>query len=292
MKLTDLPTIEPIVPVFKPLDYIPSSRISYYWEPKFNGIRCLLYWTRESGFYFSSRTDYRIRYVYKEFQDALSELFNSQPLNDFILDGELIAVTGQHLEGDLALLSNRANVKVILQYRCFDVVWAGDKPLVDYTLRIRKAILQKFFGEFSKSLVFKLVPYDTNKDVLPTNFHSEEHGYLLKDTMSSYRSGRQISWLRLKKENSHKFYVTGVTPGIGSQYNTFGGLLLVDQTFEPVGSVYLGITDEARDVIWRWISENCKDEWRTFEVEVSYNRRTTDNQLHNPHLISWRFSGE
>lgn len=291
LELKALPIVDPLIPTFvRKDDWIPNSQISWTYEPKYNGFRCIIYWTRTSGPRLVSRTERNLRYIPKQFLAELHKLFlKTKQFDNLILDGELIAIDPNHITGNYHLLLDRMVHTPVLQYRCFDFLYANQKDLRAFSLFIRKKLLEKHFSQI-KSLAFKLVV--SKPSIKDIQVYPNLEGYLVKNLHSKYVGGVSTSWIKLKDRNPERFYVIGFVPGQGNLASTFSALKIANERLEEVGDLILGYSDQDREQIWTWILKHCKDRWRAFAVEVLYSRYTTAGKLYAPSFQKVEFPGE
>jgi len=293
LKLTELPQINPQLPTFVSTDtWTPSWNITYSYEIKFDGICCILYWTREDGVYLQSRTEKRLTNINVWFTGALHKYFTeATKFQAVTLHGELIAVDKDHPGGNLPALQLRKASKCILQYRVFDFLFANNKDLRQLPYRNRRAYLEKYFT--AKSPFIKLVPAKPRIEDLPK--WPELEGYVAKNVHSLYLGDRQRSWLKIKPRQGKDFICIGWNPGQGRRYGTVGSLKLgelVDGEVKYVGDVGTGLNDNQLDVLNQWIQDHCQEDWQPFMVECTYARRTTEGRLWHPSVLKFIFPGE
>lgn len=291
LQLKELPLMEPLLPTFHKIDdWFPNSGIKWTYEPKFDGVRCFIYWTRTDGISLRGRTEREIRYIPKSFKNQLHELFlSTKQFDNLILDGELLAIDPRHLLGNLQSFQNRMSpTPIALQYRAFDLLYANEKDTRSFILTVRRKLLQKHFT--FKGFQLKLTPFSPSVQELPD--YIDPKFIVAKNAESTYTAGRQVSWIKLKEREPQRFFVTGFVPGIANLANTFGALKIANEKLEDVGELMNGFSMQDREMIWTWINRHCKDRWRAFAVEIFYSRYTTSGKIHQPYFDKVIFPGE
>jgi len=239
----------------------------------------MLYWTRTDGVSLRGRTERNIRYIPKDFKNKLNDLFlSTKQFDNVILDGELLAIDPQHLLGNLSSFQFRMSRPCMLQYRAFDLLYANEKDLRAYVLAMRRKSLQKYFT--FPGVQLKLTPFASLKEELPS--YVDQNFIVAKNETSTYQSGRQPSWIKLKPREAQRFYVTGFVPGIANLADSFGALKIANEKLEDVGLLVNGFSWQDRELIWSWINKNCRERWKAFAVEIFYSRYTTSGQLFQP----------
>src|SRR5205823_10638126 len=113
----------------------PFSNPEWLFEPKLDGIRCLAFRKGKQMRLFS-RNQLNLNEGFPTLIPALLK----QPVADFIVDGEIVA-----MEDDVsrfALLQKRMQMHVPVFYYVFDVLYIGGHDVTHLELRYRKELLR------------------------------------------------------------------------------------------------------------------------------------------------------
>jgi bifunctional non-homologous end joining protein LigD len=128
-----LPQVVPVLPVSRAE---PFDEPAYFFEPKYDGLRGLLYLTPAECFFRSKQGN-----VLAQFRDLAywirAEL--AAGIKDVILDGEVVALDSEGRQDFRALLARRGN----LHYAAFDALWLNGQDLRSQSLVRRKGALGK-----------------------------------------------------------------------------------------------------------------------------------------------------
>lgn len=280
--LSGLPVLKTLQPDQNKPDFFTNHE-AYLYEPKYDGIRCLLHYNGEA-IQLVSRTEKNID-VSSKFKAALQSSI-SDKCSKVILDGELIAVDAQHLTGNFEALSNRKRYPCILQFRCFDILYINGVDVRGYNVVERKKILT---GKFSiNSIPFKLVPFADSIEQLASYDNME--GHVAKQRSSKYEGGRQRTWIKIKPFETEIVRVHGYVEGLGKFDGSVGALNIEWISFDPatklpifkdagqVGSFH--IDDSARAKIWDKI-QAMGDKFVPFFAEVYYLRKTSAGKIYH-----------
>lgn len=217
--------IEPMLATLT-INYFSSP--DWIYEHKFDGERCLA--VKKNGkIHLMSRNEREINNEYPE----LAKAFNAQSADNFIVDGEIIALK----EGisDFELLQSRINLKdlegikskqksVPILFCIFDVMYAQGYDLQNLPLLARKQILKKLLT-FNKTLI-----YTTHKvgDGIAYFKHACKlhwEGLIAKQSESTYQNKRSRDWLKFKCIMKQELVIGGYTDSQGSRTD-FGALLV------------------------------------------------------------------
>ena len=197
----------------------PFSDPNWIFERKLDGIRCLA--TRDaSGVRLVSRTGRGMNHEYPTIVDALE----SEPCDDFIADGELVAF--ENGITSFSRLQRRGRERVPVFLYLFDLPRHDGQDLRNLPLRERKARLRRALG-FGGPVRF--TPHRNGE-------HGEElyreacekglEGVIAKRADSPYLSGgRSRDWLKLKCHAEQELVIGGYTAPKGSR-TEFGALLV------------------------------------------------------------------
>jgi DNA ligase D-like protein (predicted ligase) len=165
----------------------------------------------------------------------IAEALRQQPLEDFIVDGEVVAFAGgratdaisfERLQQRLTAmtLADARRSGIRLGYFAFDLLRAAGHDLRSLPLLERKRLLKE-------ALVFNRIVRFLPHHRLSPRFNLETaarrgwEGLIAKEVDSLYVSQRSRSWLKLKTATRQEFVIGGWTAPSGSRTD-FGALLL------------------------------------------------------------------
>ncbi len=191
-------------------------------EIKFDGYR-LLCFIKDKKIKFLTRNQKDWTEKFKELQREIQML----NIKSAILDGEVIAVNKKN-RSDFQLLSNSINTKEksMLSYVIFDLIYYQDKDLSRCALQDRKELLRKLIPLNNNKLIFSNHIDGNDGDIfLKKACKKGLEGIVSKNKFSSYISGRNRNWLKIKCSKRQEFLVAGFTPGKGNRHY-FASLLL------------------------------------------------------------------
>ncbi len=222
-----------------PRDFeILRSRAPDRWvvERKLDGFRALAF--RHGGelrLLSRNRNDLGVKFP------EIAEGLRQQPLDDFIVDGEVVALTpggargkaGVNVAISFELLQQRlavvsmaeARTKGIrLAYFAFDLLRAAGHDLRGLPLLERKRLLKE---ALTFNATIRYLPHDriSPRMNLETAENRGWEGLLAKEAEASYISQRSRSWLKLKCAPRQEFVIGGWTEPSGSR-SDFGALLV------------------------------------------------------------------
>jgi bifunctional non-homologous end joining protein LigD len=196
----------------------PFSDPGWIFERKLDGIRCIAIGDR-SGVSLMSRTARRMNDQFPEIAEALER----DPADDFVLDGEVVAMRDG--VSSFELLQQRHRRRVPVYYYVFDAPFLDGEDLRPVPLRERKARLRRAL-EFHGPIRFN--PHRNGE-------HGEElfreacrkglEGVIAKRADSPYTGKRSRDWLKLKCHAEQELVIGGFTAPKGSRTD-FGALLV------------------------------------------------------------------
>jgi bifunctional non-homologous end joining protein LigD len=218
--------IEPMLATLT-TDYFSSK--DWIYEHKFDGERCLAF-KKNGNVILKSRANKEMNNEYPELVKALAE----QPANNFVIDGEIVALNQNGLS-DFQLLQGRINLRkstevaqkekaVPIYYQIFDAMYVGGYDIRDLPLLARKTILKKLL-EYAGPLV-----YSTHRSTNGLEFFKEAcklhwEGLIAKRAQSPYVGVRSRDWLKFKCIMEQELVIIGYTDPQGSRTD-FGALLV------------------------------------------------------------------
>jgi bifunctional non-homologous end joining protein LigD len=196
----------------------PFSDPGWVFERKLDGIRCIAIADR-SGVSLMSRTARRMNDQFPEIAEALEH----DPADDFVLDGEVVAMRDG--VSSFELLQQRHRRRVPVYYYVFDIPFLDGEDLRPMPLRERKARLRRAL-RFERPIRFN--PHRNGE-------HGEElfreacrkglEGVIAKRADSPYTGRRSRDWLKLKCHAEQELVIGGFTAPKGSRTD-FGALLV------------------------------------------------------------------
>jgi bifunctional non-homologous end joining protein LigD len=197
----------------------PFSDPDWIFERKLDGVRCLAHRDGGGAVRLLSRTDRSMNAEYP----ALVEALESEPCEDFVIDGELVAFDSRGITS-FSRLQRRHRERVAVFLYAFDVLRLGGEDVRERPLRERKALLRRslrFHGH---------VRYTPHR-----NEHGEQmfreacrkglEGVIAKRADSLYRATRSSDWRKLKCHAEQELVIGGFTAPQGSRTD-FGALLV------------------------------------------------------------------
>jgi bifunctional non-homologous end joining protein LigD len=278
----------------------PFDDPGWIFERKLDGIRCMAH--RDSGgpVRLVSRTDKDMTGQFPELAEALG----AQPLDDFVVDGEIVAFQGGITS--FSRLQRRAREQVAVFLYVFDLLRLEGRDVRGLPLRERKALLRdslKFGGR---------VRYSRHRNESGTVLFREAckqglEGLVAKRADSAYRSGgRSRDWLKLKCHFEQELVIGGFTAPHGSRTD-FGALLVgynEDGRFRYAGKVGTGFDRTTLETLGRRLRELERDEppfadvhpiprgthWVEPELvaQIAFSEWTRDGRLRHPRYLGLR----
>ncbi len=200
----------------------PFSRQGWLFEIKYDGARVLAAKRADGGVRLYSRNGRDTTSTYPELSEALRRL----PVEEFILDGEVVALDArgrssfERLQRRLscsdpdAIARARAEVPVVLY--AFDLLFAARYDLRDCPLRARKRILRLLVTRRGR---VRFVDHVEGEGEALFEATSEQglEGIVAKDAGSRYAPGRRSrSWLKVKVPRRAELVVVGYRRARGS----------------------------------------------------------------------------
>jgi DNA ligase-1 len=223
-------------------------------EFKLDGARVQIH-RRGDGVRIYSRT---LADVTASLPDTVSDILNSAAAQEFIADGEVIAVDAagrplpfQHLMRRFRRKRNvQATVAEIpVQLHLFDLLYVNGESLVDAPYRDRWPMLVS--ATKGLNLVPRILPesVDEGEDFSDKARRSGHEGLMAKALSSMYTPGvRGKTWLKLKHVMSLDLVITAADWGYGRRHGWLSNyhLAAIDTesgAYEVVGKTFKGLTD-------------------------------------------------
>ena len=236
-----------VAPMLATLTDERFSREGWLFEPKWDGVRCLVF-RRERDLSLFSRNRTRLDEKYPEIVAALRR----QRIDSFIADGEI--VTFKDGFTSFAKLQERMKVarpsedllrSVPVRLYLFDLLYLDHYDIRQVPLQYRKEILGSTF-EFRDSLQFTEHRERDGEAYFRRACRSGWEGVVAKNGDSAYISRRTRDWLKFKCRHEQEFVIGGYTDPRGSRVG-FGALLLGfyrGRTLIYAGKVGTGFNDD------------------------------------------------
>jgi bifunctional non-homologous end joining protein LigD len=206
----------------------------FTFEPKYDGIRVLAFATEEGAALVTRNGNDKAK-QFPEVTDALARLV-AELGHPVVLDGELVGlrkgeiVRFESLQGRMHLTeSNRIRTLAKEEPAAlvvFDVILAGDEPLVHEPWRKRRERLEELF-EGRTGSTLRLGESSSKREEIENRAIREGwEGLIAKKIDSTYRPGeRSNDWIKVKLEGTQEFVVGGWTEPRRTRQH-FGAILL------------------------------------------------------------------
>jgi bifunctional non-homologous end joining protein LigD len=241
----------PLAPMLASGGYEPFDRQGWWFEPKFDGVRTLLYLVGEE-----------VRLISRSGRDQsasypeLSRVYRRINATNAVVDGEIVA-TNEQGQTSFELLQQRINLssvseieramkKIPVEMVAFDLLWLDGEDLTALPLSERRARLEEVVMEDKGIRLIYWIPDEG------TRFHQAAQelgleGIIAKKASSRYFPGRRSEeWRKIKILKRQDCVILGFTPGQRGRSSSFGALLLGayrDGELIWTGQVGTGFTD-------------------------------------------------
>jgi bifunctional non-homologous end joining protein LigD len=224
---------------------------AWWFEPKFDGIRCLAYLTTGETHLFS-RTGRDVTKQYPEIH-MIHELVDQV---NAVIDGELIAfdIEGRNSFEALQQRMNLANEREIKRISkqipvamvAFDLLWLDGRETTALKLEERRELLGLITESDERLQLISHVEGE-GKAFVKAAKQLRLEGVVAKRTGSLYLPGRRSpDWRKIKLVDTQDCVIVGWTPGQGGRSKAFGALLVAALDGERwvwIGQVGTGFTD-------------------------------------------------
>lgn len=228
-ELRALPRSEPPEWTAPMLATLTDERFSYpawIYERKLDGERALAFRTGKTV-RLMSRNRQDLNGSYPELVDALE----SQPFEEFVVDGEIVAFEGgrtsfSRLQQRLQIADpERARASgVAVFYYLFDILHLDGRTIDGLPLRTRKSMLRDAM-EFKDPLRFTPHRNRDGEKYLEEACRKGWEGLIAKCADAPYRHSRSRDWLKLKCSRQQELVIGGFTEPKGERTG-FGALLV------------------------------------------------------------------
>ncbi|GAC1313073.1 MAG: DNA ligase D [Chloroflexota bacterium] len=208
----------PMLPTLTPE---PFSRGDWLYEPKFDGYRVLAFVGRDKVRLFS-----RNGQAYEERFPEIARVLEAQPVDEAIVDGEIVAV-GPDGRASFQRLQNHAqDPDNVLRFYAFDLLHLDGYDMRDAALSERKMLLHAVLAPLS-DLVAEVSSFDDGLALFDAAQRTGLEGIVAKKRDSRYEPDRRVrTWLKIKTHQTDEFVVVGYTTGSGRRAGTLGSLIL------------------------------------------------------------------
>jgi DNA ligase D-like protein (predicted ligase) len=196
----------------------PFSDPDWIFERKLDGVRCLAHRDGD-GVRLVSRTDRSMNGDYPELVEALQ----TEPCDDFVIDGEVVAFDGRGITS-FSRLQRRHRERVAIFYYVFDVLRLGREDVRELPLRERKAMLRRAL-RFEGHVRFSPHRNEHGEELFSDACRKGLEGLMAKRADSPYRATRSSDWRKLKCHAEQELVIGGYTAPQGSRTD-FGALLV------------------------------------------------------------------
>lgn len=225
------------------------SRNDWIYEHKFDGQRCLVV-KKNGAVRLMSRNNREINAEYPE----LVEAFVAQQVDNFIVDGEIVAL--KKGLSDFQLLQSRINLtdaadikqkkkSVPVALYLFDVLYAHGCDVRSLPLIERKKLLRELL-RYNRMIAYTKHSVGNGVALLKKACALHWEGLIAKKADSPYVNKRSTSWLKFKCIMKQELVIGGYTSPAGSRTD-FGALLVgyyKNGKFHFAGKVGTGFTYE------------------------------------------------
>jgi bifunctional non-homologous end joining protein LigD len=273
----------------------------WLYERKLDGIRSLAIRGPKQVELFS-RNDLSQNARYPELVEALTQ----EPQQDFVVDGEIVAFTGNRTDfGKLTQRHRLGRDRVKVFYYLFDLLHLAGHDTTQLPQRTRKALLRRslrFVGNV------RFTPHRNRDGEAYYTYACRQgwEGLIAKRADAPYVHGRAKDWLKFKCSAEQELVIGGYTAPKGSR--TVLGALLVGyydgKTLRYAGKVGTGFDRATLDdlgdrlkPLTRKTSPFTKDEIKERDVtwvepelvaQVGFSEWTADGRLRHPRYLGLR----
>ena len=244
-------TVPSFVPVVQPVlvDEIPAGD-KWVHEVKFDGYRMQARVDRGEV-----KITSRVELDWTHRFPVLARMFRSLPVNNLIMDGEVVSVTDQGISdfGKLqADLKNGDHAKIV--YYAFDLMFLDGFDLTDAPLVERKNVLRSFITETGSDRLF----YSDHFEDGPALYRQAEilglEGIVSKLAESKYRPSKS-AWRKVKWQQSEELTIIGYVPSGRAHISALRLGKKEGPAFKYVGKVGTGFSNEVSSQLRKQLGE-------------------------------------
>lgn len=193
------------------------SNENWIYEEKFDGIRCIVV-KKGKKVQLYTRNGNILNRTYPE----LVKEFQNQKINNFILDGEVVAFDKGKTSFSKLQQVKRKKIKVYIYV--FDLLYFDKYDLRNQRLIDRKRVLKENF-KFTNKFRYTKHILEKGLDYYKKACKRGLEGIMAKNKNSRYMSKRTRDWFKFKCSNRQEFVIAGYTDPEG-QREGFGSLLI------------------------------------------------------------------
>ena len=283
-------------------------------EQKWDGIRGQIV-KRNGEIYIWSRGEELVTNQFPELVEAFSGVSN-----DFVIDGEILAVKNNNvlLFNDLQKRLNRKNVtkkllaEVPIGFCAYDMLEDDGDDIREQPLQLRRHKLEILFKRFtlannirlSHLIAFK--SWEELPEIRANSRQINSEGLMLKHKNSNYHSGRKKGdWWKWKVDpmtiDAVMIYAQRGSGRRSSKYTDYTFAVKKDDGLVTVAKAYSGLTDKEITEISQWVGKNAIERFgpvRTVKPELVFEiafegiafskRHKSGVALRFPRIVRWR----
>ena len=269
----------------------------WVFEPKLDGIRCLAF-KNGDHVQMSSRNKLDLTASYPAIHGALAG-----HSGDFIIDGEIAALSGDRTSFGLLQQARRSTVPVL--YFVFDILHLDERDVTGASLLERKALLKSAL-RWRKPLRYVDHIAKDGEAYLEEACKRGWEGLIAKRAGAPYSKGRSNDWLKFKCSNEQELVICGFTDPQGARTG-FGALVVgyyQDGTLHYAGKVGTGfdtrLLKELRSEMDRLETDAPPFEGKPpirknvhwlkpkLVAQIAFAEWTTDGRLRHPRFVGMR----
>ena len=215
-----------VAPMLATLSHSAFSREGWFFEPKFDGVRCLALRSGDD-IQLISRNQKPLNEKYPELVEALRH----QCADDFAVDGEIVTFEGSvtsfaklQQRMQLARPSEELRRRIPVWFYAFDLLHVDGKDIRSLARSERKRLLAEALT-FKDPLRFTEHRETSGEAYFREACRNRWEGIIAKNGDSPYISRRSGEWLKFKCLNEQEFVIGGFTDPQRSRIG-FGALLV------------------------------------------------------------------
>ncbi len=268
-------------PMHATLTEAPFSAPDWYFEPKMDGVRAIVF-INGTSVRIISRSGLDATRQYPTIVGEMAE----QTERRLVLDGEIVALNEKGVPS-FQTIQQRLNLQrdsdirkmdeqIPVYFYAFDILYAGGYDLRGAPLSDRKALLKQLV--VSTDHIHLLEHFEEDGVAAYDGAISAGlEGVMAKKRDSVYESGRRSkAWLKVKGTQEDEFVVGGYSGGTGGRAKTFGSLLVGQYDDEGrlvyAGNVGTGFDDRTLAALLKRL-ESLKTDASPFDVMTPVTSR-------------------
>jgi ATP-dependent DNA ligase len=275
LSIADLPVAPPVAPMLAKLAReLPAG--DYIYEPKWDGFRCIVFRSGQE-IELGSRNELPLT---RYFPDVVESLLGVLP-EQAVLDGEVVVAGPTGLDFDalqqrvhpadsrVRMLAERTPASFV----AFDLLALGSRDVRDEPFHQRRRLLEESFAQVGEAGRVHVTPATRDREVAADWFSRFEgaglDGVVAKASDLAYVAGKRVM-IKVKHERTAEFVVGGFR-----WYKAASA-----EGAEEVGSLLLGLYDEAGDLAHVGVIGAFPAEQRRQLLEVLAPYRVSGDQAH------------